>query len=397
MDLKLAVAFALSPYHNPRHLECYWYPVYKALFRPLESLGSYNSSLAPQFTVSRSIREETEDTNYFPQQSESTDRHIPTAIRRYNPETNETTLEEIPTFPTPPQETEQETTIKEYREWRIHDFVLVVSQYPRAEILLTAVSENVKVEIASPVLSRKEVIIPVIIEVKGQHSNHPFDISRRLMKAEKQLLQQAGFLFSDFDWLQEVIAIAGVGLYWWWFKIPRPPAAPRGQGPDDDYEFQGHPSSDSNSSDISTSLPPIVDLPSNTSVHVDHPPNQAPPPIAHRTPFVIGTEESAREVSKVKAMVQKMAKQGLGTVHVPEDAEERPNNDTADYYGFLRMFGREGIPNKREREYRWEIVEDGREDDQEESDGPGGGSSDADMGVDASSNEDDEFEEDIEM
>ena len=349
MDLELAVAFALSPDHNSKDLECYWYLVYKALFKPLESLTNYKSSLAPQFTVSELVREETEDINYFPRQSENPTRHIPTIIQKLDPKTGKTTTIEIEAFPTPPREMKQEASVKEYRTWRIPDIALLVSQYPRANIALAGYTEDAEIKITTAVLLGKEAIVPVIIEVKGQQSDNPFDILRALTRAEGQLLEQARFLFSHFEWLREVVAIAGVGLYWRWFKIPRSHTSCSGWD-SDEYKFQGDPSCDS-------------DNPSSTGAGTSPPPDHMPPLVTCAIPFIVGTEEPTQEVLKVKAMVQTIAEDGLKVVPAP--VRKPVKDDTADYYELLRTFDGGGILNNGQDE--------------------GGG------------NDDDEFSEDIEM
>jgi hypothetical protein len=70
-------------------------------------------------------------------------------------------------------------------------------------------------EINGPSLLVEEAIVPVIIEVKAQTSNRPSDVYRALRDASDQLSGQAAFLFNDFERAQEVVAIAGAGLYWW--------------------------------------------------------------------------------------------------------------------------------------------------------------------------------------
>jgi len=237
-----------------------------------------------------------------------------------------------------PPASAQEFSTKEYREWRIPDFSLLVGRYYGKEIVLTGKTKNVQVEITSPVSLEREATVPVVIEIKRRRSDDPSVIIQTLVRMDQQLLQQAEFLFSDFERLQEVIAIAGVGLYWWWFKIPRPP---RGQNPGDDYVFAGHPSSDSgNSSDVDTNPAPTTAA-SSSSIRVYHNP---------RIPFVIGTKESTNEVLRVKAAVQEMVKRSLKVVRVAQDTGEQSEDNVADYYKFLRTISKAGIQTKGEGE-----------------------------------------------
>lgn len=267
---------------------------------------------------------------YIPRQSEAPTRRIPTFMQTRDPETGEITLHEVEDLPVSPPASAQEFSTKEYREWRIPDFSLLVSRYYGKEIVLTGKTKNVQVEITSPVSLEKEATVPVIIEIKRRRSDDPSVNIQTLMKTDQQLLQQAEFLFSDFERLQEVIAIAGVGLYWWWFKIPRPP---RGQDPGDDYVFAGHPSSDSgDSSDVDTNHPPT---------RVYHNP---------RIPFVIGTKESTKEVLRVKAAVQEMVKRSLKVVRMAQDTGEQSEDNVADYYKFLRTISKAMIQTKGEGE-----------------------------------------------
>ena len=259
--------------------------------------------------------------------------------------------------PPPPPEMERETPVKEYREWRIPDIALVVSQDTGAKVFLTWALSNVKVEITAPALSEGDATIPVIIEVKGQRSDDPFYVLRTLVKVELQLQRQAGFLFSDFKLLQEVVAIAGVGLYWRWSKITRASTSSCGQSSDDGYEFRGHPSSDSGnpSSDPGADFDPLLD--------------QDPPPTTDRTPFIIGTEGSTQEVLKLKTMVQEIAERELGIVHGPEDTKDLSEDDTVDYRELLRTLSKSGNLDK------WEVMEgEGKDDQKEESIGSGRGS-----------------------
>ena len=155
--------------------------------------------------------EEIEDVLYVPRHSETTVNHIPTLVRQFDSSTRKSTVQKIPTFPPSPPETERETSVKEYR---VPDITLVVSQPPTADIILAWAMEEVEVKITAPVFSAKEATVPVIIEVNGRRFDDPLYTMRALVKVEDQLLHQAGFLFSDFESLEEVIAIAGVGIYW---------------------------------------------------------------------------------------------------------------------------------------------------------------------------------------
>jgi len=110
------------------------------------------------------------------------------------------------------------------------DYALVVCLPPKDVVRIpgwTGSSDGrpVACEIVYPSLAVEEAIVPVIIEIKASNSGNLFDIYRALRATSDQLLEQAAFLFSDFEWQQEVIAIAGVGLHWWWFRIPRPSPA----------------------------------------------------------------------------------------------------------------------------------------------------------------------------
>ena len=84
-------------------------------------------------------------------------------------------------------------------------------------------------------------------------------------------------------------------------------------------------------------------------------------PIADRTIFVIGTEESVREVLEIKAMVQEVAERSLGVARAPEETEGPSEDNVADYCELLRTINKETVPNKGERGYQWETVEDERE------------------------------------
>lgn len=284
--------------------------MYKALFKPLESIGAYDSALVPQLAISKFFHDEDTTHVNFPQQPGVPPQHIPTTMRTHDPRTSKTTLGKVETFP-PPEGSKAH--IKEYRRWLIPDFSLVVSRPHEEEATFTfnEVVEDWKVEITGPALSGEEVIVPLIVEVKAQRSDDPYRIMQTLMDAEAQLRKQAQFVFSQFDseLLQDVIAIAGVGLYWLWFKIPRSSTLPHHQGPNEEFQPQGHLSPDS----------------------VDPPLGQA-----QTTPFIIGTEESVKAVLEVRAMVQEVVRQCLLEVtSVPDDPEDPLGNNTADYYEFL--------------------------------------------------------------
>jgi len=240
--------------------------------------------------------------------------------------------------------------------------------------------EDVKAKITAPALLAKEATIPVIIEVKGRRYDDPLRTMRALVKAERQLLRQAGFLFSDFKSLREVIAIAGAGIYWRWMRIARTSALPRGRSSDDseEYTWQGHPSSDSGYST------------SNAGLDVNPLPDQTNPFPADRTPFTIGTEESRLEVLKLKTMVREMAERELG-VATGHDTEGPVENNTVDYRGILRALGENGgLPSWDEVDEVEGNEQEADQDEEDEEDGQdeeGGGSGDGyvDMDEDTSS------------
>ena len=181
------------------------------------------------------------------------------------------------------------------------DYALVVSLPPKNVIRIpgwTMSSDGLPVEceIVCPSMSGDEVIVPVIIEIKATISRNISDIYRTLRVTSDRLLEKAAFLLSDFESQQEVIAIAGVGLHWWWFRIPRPSPAHSGQNPGNGYK----PSSNA--------VDPSPNHPLNTtSGHAAGTPKPTPPD----TPFVIGTARSAEAVLEVKALVDKIVYRDL--------------------------------------------------------------------------------------
>jgi hypothetical protein len=118
-------------------------------------------------------------------------------------------------------------------------------------------------------------------------------VYQALGEAIDQLSAQANFLFSDFERLQEVIAIAGAGLYWWWFRIPRLPPTHLDQ---DLNDTGNHPSS-------------------RPSVTASHPADTTKYTLPE-TPFIIGTPRSADAVLEVKVLVGEIVDRDLPTIPV---------------------------------------------------------------------------------
>ena len=307
-ELSRLVSIARSRELNPHRLESYWYPVYGTLFKPLTT-GIYVATLTQEFTVSRVFRQETEETIYHPKPSKRRPGDPKVVETRWDPEAGKSVLVEVEPPPSRSEEpTPRVTDVKELRRWRIPDFALLVTRRPKE---IVRVTEKIRfpggqnpatLSIVGPTLSATEVIVPVIIEVKAPPQGRTIEIYRALMTASKQLLEQATFLFLDFPWLKEVIAIAGVGLYWWWFRIPRPSPTHLAQGSGDEYEQQSSPSSDTTDSpsDHQSSAP-------------SHPTNILKLPTLPDVPFVIGTTRSDEAVLEVKSLVDKLVHRGLRT------------------------------------------------------------------------------------
>jgi len=279
--LKRWVVFALSQKSNPNRLECHWYPVYRRLFEVLESDPPYTTWLAPQFAVCREP------------------------------------------IGAPP----------------LVDFAVVVSRPPKDKKMTCidgwTMSPNgqryVPIGIKVPTLSAGDVIVPVIIEIKTSKSDHLSDIYRALGAASDELLQQAAFLFSDFEWQQDVIAIAGVGIHWWWFRIPRPSPAHSNQDSGSGHERGRAPSSNS--------VDPSSDRPLNATNN--HPTN-IPKPTLPDEPFMIGTTRSAEAVSELKALIHEMAYRDLGAVsEVSDDSDnaEEPHESLRAFNAFAAVWG----------------------------------------------------------
>ena len=94
------------------------------------------------------------------------------------------------------------------------------------------------------------VCIPLIIEVKSPKSEDPGDVNRSLEEAVDQLQEQARFLFADFGFIQE----AGVGMYWWWFKMLRPEDLSQQSS----SEYKPGSSASSDTVDASPQTPPTL-------------------------------------------------------------------------------------------------------------------------------------------
>lgn len=138
-ELEKTVAFAISPKFNPNRLESYWYPVYKTLFKVLESAtDTVIAVLAPQFTVSRVFRQETEEMFHRPRTSNRQPGLPPSTETYISPKTGKTFSAPVKPFPDPSEEFAQSiTSVKEHREWRIPNFALVVCQDPKTVVRMT--------------------------------------------------------------------------------------------------------------------------------------------------------------------------------------------------------------------------------------------------------------------
>ena len=168
-------------------------------------------------------------------------------------------------------------------------------------------------EFAAPSLEKEEAIVPVIIEIEAPKSDHFLDTYRALRATSNKLSARASSIFSDFEWQQELIAIAAVGLHWWWFRVPRPSPARPNQDSGTEYK-QGSPPS-------SNAVDPPFEHPLNATG--THPVIDIPECTLPDTPFVIGMPGSAEAVSDIKALVDKMVYRDLRTT--PEVSDDDDN------------------------------------------------------------------------
>ena len=262
------------------------------VFKVLE-YGRHSSILAPQFTLSKTFREEEEE-EVLP---------VPVDACQIQPcadqETGKDVLFCMASHGSPQESTQPIANVKEFRRWRVPDFALVVSRHPGKLLCFT---ESITLhngnpttfEILAPSLSAEEVIVPLIIEVKAPKSKKSSDVHRSLQEATDQLKEQAKYLFSDFGSVKEVVAIAGVGLYWQWFRIRRPENP--SQDADSLYKSESPPSSDTEHSSIPLPTTPRTE----TGTH-------------RPVTFIIGTEGSSEAVSDIKALVDDIVFQTLRT------------------------------------------------------------------------------------
>jgi len=162
------------------------------------------------------------------------------------------------------------------RQWHIPDFALCACPQPTEFTVLAGGPTRLRIGIdfLIPSLPEKKAIVPVIIEVKAQSTNDIDQIKFRLGAAHHQLEEQASYTFADFPWQNEVIAIAGCGIYWTW-KLPTRDDVGSGSG--SPYVLSG-----SDADDIDRDLP-----------------------------FMLGTEPSNKEISQLLEMVsQTVEEQG---------------------------------------------------------------------------------------
>ena len=266
-ELERTAVATLSPRFNPCSLEYHWhYLVYRNLFNVLEEIEfPYTAFLAPQFAVSARSP-------------------IAASIQ--------------PTV----------------------DYAIVVTLPPKDVAIPGWAWDSdgcpMPCEIISPSLSVGEVIVPVIIEIKTSNSDNSSDIYRALIATNDQLLERAAFLFSDFEWQQEVIAIACVGSNWWWFRIPRPSPAHSSQDSGNKHSQGNAPSS--NAVDSSSDHPLNA-----TNSHA----TDIPKPTLPDSPFVIGTTRSTEAVLEVKALVNEIAYRDLRTTLEAIDDDDDDDDD----------------------------------------------------------------------
>ena len=116
----------------------------------------------------------------------------------------------------------------------------------------------------------------MVVEVKKQHSNNLSHILISLEAVNLQLGEQLRFVFSDFPWQAETFVIAGVGMYWLWWKTHR-----------SNYDIEeGSPYVPSSESDIG----------STRTQHTD----------TAAIPFILGTATSDNEISTLQRMTRQM-------------------------------------------------------------------------------------------
>ncbi|KAF9648725.1 hypothetical protein BDM02DRAFT_3128825 [Thelephora ganbajun] len=164
----------------------------------------------------------------------------------------------------------KEDLTKTHRKWHIPDFTLLASPDPRGFESLISTTFAKPSNIYVPQLPEKKVIVPMIIEVKAQSTNSLNGITAQLGIAHAQLHRQVAYLFSDFPWQTEVIAITGCGMYWMWWRFTT-------------SGIQSHKGS------------PYI--PSSSEEQVVQAPG------LDTVPFIIGTKTSDSEILKLQRMV----------------------------------------------------------------------------------------------
>ena len=172
------------------------------------------------------------------------------------------------------QSAEEDEEVDEIgRRWRLPDFVVLATPYP------TRSEDSVGKASVSPV----RILVPSLPDrtdsrghrgKKKQHLNNLSHILILLEAAGLQLEEQLRFTFSEFPWQTEaMIAIAGVDIYWLWWKAYR-----------SDYDIEeGSPCVPSSDSDIG-------------STRTRHTGTAA-------IPFIVGTGTSDNEFSKLQRTV----------------------------------------------------------------------------------------------
>jgi len=174
LRMRAAVAFANSRGYNSHSLESYWYGVYRRAFKEFEECDDRITMLYPEFTVTRTFRPE-DDSTYRPRPSvrrkgdpqeylSKTDKNgnkTLTPINSYASYKHQDTQEEDGGSPTRQDGGKDD---KKQRRWRIPDFVVLASPYPKHTAAL--VGDNPLATILVPSLPESAVIVPVIIEIK---------------------------------------------------------------------------------------------------------------------------------------------------------------------------------------------------------------------------------------
>ena len=135
-------------------------------------------------------------------------------------------------------------------------------------------------DILVPSLPDRKIIVPVIIEVKPQHTNDIPSVNLKLESTRLQLMEQGSYLFADFPWQKEVIIIAGVGFYWFWWRVSESDCA---------LSFDRAPA------------PPGDEGKSK--------PRPEPRWAEAMTPFILGTKTSDAEISSLQAAAREMVDQ----------------------------------------------------------------------------------------